>query len=362
MARARDIAFIRKLCGLNVPAQALVQSLLPALRVLIPSHSAGVFWVDPHGEMAGLYAERMLPPESMARYYERHYQKAREGFAAAFRDRASAPDPVSSYSFGKAEQQTEYFQDVMRPLDAYHVMYGVLSNGLAPFAQISFYRGRADRPFGRENADTLRDLLRYIASGLARQLSTADGNDASVVIEEQLGIVDASGTIVSAPESWHRLLRLAALSEVSPRNARHEAVTIEGFLRQVCSDSTRPHNGQWQLERASPWGRFALRAFRLPDARGRRADQIGLLIRREESRSVSLVRGTALADLSPQQREVAVLLAQGRSNREIAQEMGLTFNTASYHVKQVYARLEVNDRNAVGGRLLELAQMAAAAV
>ena len=94
MARARDIAFIRKLCGLNVPAQALVQSLLPALRVLIPSHSAGVFWVVPHGEMSGLYAERMLPPELMARYYERHYQKAREGFAAAFRERASAPDPV----------------------------------------------------------------------------------------------------------------------------------------------------------------------------------------------------------------------------------------------------------------------------
>jgi DNA-binding CsgD family transcriptional regulator len=149
---------------------------------------------------------------------------------------------------------------------------------------------------------------------------------------------------------------------VSPRNARHEAATIEAFLRQVCSNSTRPNGGQWQLERASPWGRFALRAFCLPDARGRRANQIGLLIRREESRSVSLVRGTGLADLSPQQREVAVLLAQGRSNREIAQAMGLTFNTASYHVKQVYARLEVNDRNAVGGRLLELAQMAAAVV
>jgi len=364
MARARDIAFIRKLCGLNVPAQALVQSLLPALRVLIPSHSAGVFWVDAQGEMVSLYAERMLPPEAMTRYYERHYQTAREGFASAFLHRALAPDPVSLHSFSKAEQQSEYFQDVMRPLDAYHVMYGMLANGPEAFAQIRFYRGRTDRGFGRDNADMLRGLLRYLAGGLARQLPATDGQDPSVVIEEHLGIVNANGTILSAPEPWHRLLRLAALSEVSPRNARNEASIIEGFLRQICNDSTRQNQQgeQWQLHRASPWGRFALRAFLLPDARGRRAGQIGLLIRREESRSISLVRGTGLADLSPQQREVAVLLAQGKSNREIAQEMGLTFNTASYHVKQVYARLEVNDRNAVSGRLLALAQLAAAAV
>jgi len=364
MARTRDIAFIRKLCALNVAPQALVQSLLPALRVLIPSHSAGVFWVDPQGEMVSLYAERMLPPDAMARYYERHYQRAREGFAIAFRERAAAQDPVSSHAFTNAEQQTEYFQDVMRRLDAFHVMYGVLTDGKDAFAQISFYRGRADRAFGRENADTLRELLRYVSVGLAQRAATIDSQDPSVVIEEHLGIVNADGMIVSAPESWHRLLRLVALSEVSPRNARNEASIIESFLRQSCEDATRrKQNGErWQLQRASPWGKFTLRAFRLPDARGRRADQVGLLIRREESRSVSLVRGTGLADLSPQQREVAVQLAQGRSNREIAQQMGLTFNTASYHVKQVYARLEVNDRNAVGAKLLELAQIAAAAV
>jgi DNA-binding NarL/FixJ family response regulator len=112
----------------------------------------------------------------------------------------------------------------------------------------------------------------------------------------------------------------------------------------------------------SAWGRFSVRAFRLPDAKGRRAEQIGLLIRREEPRSLSLVRGTGLSELSPQQREVALLLARGKSNREIADELGLSFNTASYHVKQVFARLDVNDRDAVGSKLLSLAQVAAAAV
>jgi DNA-binding CsgD family transcriptional regulator len=243
------------------------------------------------------------------------------------------------------------------------VMYGVLANGRDAFAQLSLYRGLADSPFTRENADALRELLRYVAPALLRSTPPpSDAHDASVVVEEHLGIVGGDGTIVSAPDAWRRLLRLAALSEVSPRNAAKEGARVAGFLRQLCDESSRRREdgAHWQLRRQSPWGQFAMRTFRLPDARGRRADQIGLLIRREESRSIALVRGSGLSDLSPQQREVALLLAQGRSNPEIAGEMGLTLNTASYHVKQVYARLDVHERNAVAAKLLALAQAAAA--
>src|SRR5262245_21520158 len=111
MPRVRDISFIRKLCGLGLPAQTVAQSLLPELRKLIPSHSAGVFWVDEHGEMASRYAERLLPPDAMAAYYEKHYAVSTESFADAFRRRAQDADPISCHSFGPAEQRTNYFRD-----------------------------------------------------------------------------------------------------------------------------------------------------------------------------------------------------------------------------------------------------------
>ena len=44
-------------------------SLLPSLRELVPSDSAGFFWVDARGEMSNLYAERMLPADVMALYF-----------------------------------------------------------------------------------------------------------------------------------------------------------------------------------------------------------------------------------------------------------------------------------------------------
>jgi len=363
MPRVRDISFIRKLCGLGLPPQTVAQCLLPELRKLIPSHSAGVFWVDQQGEMTSLYAERLLPPDAMAAYYEKHYAIKTESFSDVFRRRAQSADPVSYQSFSRAEQSTDYFRDVMQRLDAYHVLYGVLKDGTYPFAQVSFYRGVADKPFDGENAAALRSLLRYLATGLGARDSPSCSDEAAVVVEEDLGVVSPSGTMINAPETWYRLLRLAALAEVSPRHALKERDAIELFVQRVCeqlSPSKSRAIPPRELIHLTAWGRFVIRAFRLIDPMGRRADQVALLIRREEPSTLSLVRGTGVAALSPQQREVALLIVAGKSNREIADDLGLSFNTASSHVKQVYARLEVNERSAVARKLLHLAQSAAA--
>jgi DNA-binding CsgD family transcriptional regulator len=363
MPRTRDVSFIRKLCTLGLPPQTVAQSLLVELRKFIPSHSAGVFWVDQNGEMTSLYAERMLAPDAMAAYYDKHYAVKAESFSEAFRNRARRVDPVSHRSFSPAEQKTDYFRDVMRQLDAYHVLYGVIKDGARPLAQISFYRGRADKQFDTGSANTLRSLLRYLAIGLGAEAPSSIADGTAVVAEEDLGVVSTNGTIISASETWYRLIRLAALAEVSPRGAIREHEIVARFVADLCSklvpeQRTALQRGQAAHETA--WGRFVIRSFRLSDPKGRRANQVGLLIRREEPRSLSLVRGTGLAALSPQQREVALLIAGGKSNREIADELGLAFNTASSHVKQVYARLDVNERSAVAQKLLLLAQAAAA--
>ena len=358
MTRARDVAFIRKLCSLELAPQVLTQSLLPALRVLIPSHSAGLFWVDDRGEMTSLYAERMLPSDVMAAYYERHYRHAEEGFASAFRRRANASDAVTYHSFTREEQETDYFRDVLARLDAYHVLYGVLRNGKRPVAQISFYRGRTDHPFDAAAANTLRPLLGYISGVVERVPIAAQPQDGNVIVEESLGIVDAAGAVVSGTDVWLRLVRLAALAQVSPKDARQETREVSSFLRRIAdqvlafeADAAVRNEFAWD----TTWGRFTVHAFRLADQRGRRADQVGVVIRRAEPRTLALVRGVGLSPLSPQQREVALLLAKGRTNREIASALSMSLNTANYHVKQVYVRLAIKDRNAVAATLIELA-------
>jgi DNA-binding NarL/FixJ family response regulator len=48
--------------------------------------------------------------------------------------------------------------------------------------------------------------------------------------------------------------------------------------------------------------------------------------------------------LSPRLRQILTLIAQGRSNEEIAGELGLSPNTIKFHVHALYARLGVRNR------------------
>jgi DNA-binding NarL/FixJ family response regulator len=48
--------------------------------------------------------------------------------------------------------------------------------------------------------------------------------------------------------------------------------------------------------------------------------------------------------LTPRQRQVAALIAQGKSNREIAEELVVTLNTVEAHIKRIFARLGVSSR------------------
>ncbi|MDN5794787.1 MAG: response regulator transcription factor [Intrasporangium sp.] len=62
---------------------------------------------------------------------------------------------------------------------------------------------------------------------------------------------------------------------------------------------------------------------------------------------------TRRADLSPRQREILGLLAEGLSNREIARRVFLSEATVKTHLAHVYAKLDVEGRTAAVARARE---------
>jgi two-component system, NarL family, response regulator len=58
----------------------------------------------------------------------------------------------------------------------------------------------------------------------------------------------------------------------------------------------------------------------------------------------SLADRTPNSDLSPRERGVLTLMVHGKSNREIANELGITEATVKCHVSVILMRLEVHDR------------------
>ncbi|MDP8950600.1 MAG: response regulator transcription factor [Actinomycetota bacterium] len=65
-------------------------------------------------------------------------------------------------------------------------------------------------------------------------------------------------------------------------------------------------------------------------------------------------RAPALEALTPRELEVLQLLAQGKSNPQIAQELVISRLTAKTHVERIIRKLEVSDRTQAALRAIEL--------
>ena len=72
--------------------------------------------------------------------------------------------------------------------------------------------------------------------------------------------------------------------------------------------------------------------------------QLGVRVQRQEPMILRFVQAMGRLPLSPQQREIALMIAQGRSNQEIAEGLGVSGNTVAYHIKQLFLKLDVHDR------------------
>jgi LuxR family maltose regulon positive regulatory protein len=69
----------------------------------------------------------------------------------------------------------------------------------------------------------------------------------------------------------------------------------------------------------------------------------------ERQQPSAVLAATPLVEaLSPQEQRVLRLLAAGRSNREIANELVVSVNTVRTQVQSIYRKLDVNNRVAAG--------------
>jgi DNA-binding CsgD family transcriptional regulator len=337
---------LRQLCALMLPSKIVLPSLLQAARNVIPATHSAFFYCDSQGNMTNMYAERMLPPEAMARYYERHYRADSHAFSKAYLARVASSDPVSFRSVTTEEKKTDYFKEVLSVLEVEHVLYAIVrapAGTREAIGQLSLYRGPSDEPFDKDDAQALRDVLHYLSRALSDSNFAPVKVPAEQTAEEAMAVLTDSGEVIYSDAAWSRLVRLARGDRIAPPSARDEPKALREFLNGVMQSTRSSPNVLHRID--SPWGQFAFRQHKLDNARGEHAQ--ALIVSRLASDPVRLTEGASRLDLSPQQREVALMIALGSTNAEIAEKLDVSINTAGYHVKQVFAKLDVHDRGEV---------------
>lgn len=323
----------------------LLPSLLPVLRQLVPATHAGFFFCDERGSITNLYAERMLEPERMAGYHDQH-SNAR--FRRQYLERCAAADPLSRRSVDADERASAYYRDVLTPLGIEHFLYAIVRHRGRPLGQLSLYRGAGDAPFSHTDAQALASVLHYLGAALAVPAPPLAGARQDQVVEEGLAVLDeTTGVLLYADANWPRLVRLAHGNAIAPAQAMTERETLPRFVAAVLAAVVSAPNAEHLVR--TTWGQFAFRRHAVTGGDGQRA--VALLLSRLAAQPLRLAQGAAALGLSPQQREVAVLMARGLSNQEVASELGITVNTAGYHAKKVFERLGVHERSAIGGVL-----------
>jgi DNA-binding CsgD family transcriptional regulator len=183
--------------------------------------------------------------------------------------------------------------------------------------------------------------LRLGQDQLARQL-----------IEEELALAERFG----APRAIGVARRSAALLERGPAMEEGLRSAIELFTscgaRVEVAHTLVELGGAIRRAGRPVDAREALReALTVAEEIGAR--RFGRLAREELQRAGGRApaRGNGADELTPSERRVAELAAQGRTNREIANELFVTVKAVEWHLGNVYRKLDVRGRGQLAGAL-----------
>jgi DNA-binding CsgD family transcriptional regulator len=216
-----------------------------------------------------------------------------------------------------------------------------------------------DLTLGRPDAATNRLLPLSRGAG--------PGSDPIIALWSTPDLIEAAARAGRIAEVGARLDRYRAWARRSPARARRallarcEALAGRGVIREHFERSLAHADAQSPFEQARTellFGEWLRREREPSEARGhlrRAAEQFRVLGTRPwERRAEAELRATGqttrkrdpstLDDLTPQELQIAGLVASGMTNRQIAAQLYLSPRTIEYHLRKVFAKLGLASR------------------
>ncbi len=346
--RSATPAQIRRLCTLGLPMEGIVPALMRALCREAHCDAGVVLWFDAHGDIANLYASHLPAPAAVATWFgpPQEPETVSRPPAAAVPLRRSALVETCAGDDGDGRARPAMQPEPFCPHR--HLCGMVMPTGTslrrlccavhrhgAPVASLVLYRPAGTAPFSSEERIAVKAAGRYLS--LNGHSLPADTGAAMYRARGEQGFLlcDPDGRVLKASANGYQLLAQASGCAVNRRTVPDE---LERAGRRLVRRLLAEESLQTTTV-TNPWGLFRLRAFLDPNG------PQGVLIERIEHLLVRLIAAMWHLDLSVQQAEVLLLLAQGLCHDRIAERMGVSPNTADYHIRQLYAKLSAHTRN-----------------
>lgn len=363
--RTAGAALVRRLCNLGLPLEGIVPALMRALRREVPCDADVVLWFDAAGEIANLYAPGLPPPQALATWFKTGEGLADAPAAVVARapgavarrvvricggaDSGAATPPEAETALGlpgEIDCRHRHLCERAAPAGASSQrLCGTIDANAAPVAALTLYRSSAGPAFTADERVALRAACRYLSLNADVVPASSGAAAYRASGENALLLCERDGRIAKASSNGYALLAQVSGCPINRRTVGEELeYAWRERLRNLLSDLATPQARDARdpsrcATLINNWGLFRLCAFFQPDG------PIGVLIERVDHQLVRLTEAMMHLDLSVQQGEALLLLAQGYSHDRLAARIGVAPSTADYHIRQLYAKLGAHTRN-----------------
>ena len=356
MKHAAAIAHFRQLCCLNLDPQTLMPTVLQTLHDLIGSDSNGFYWSAQPGRITNVYLEEPMPSDISALYFNEFLNNPKRPDSAIQIRRVMKPGQVvgnSARLFPKAFYDTDKYNLIWRPLRRKWLLWAVVHDQHNNTHGITLRRLNGESPFSEQDEQRLAQLVPY----LSHVINASAHNGDRFVDHGQSGLIvmDQHAKVHYQSEEGQRLLLLAAHPTISSGTIdwqRYDVLPMQ--LRQLCarlSAISAGRSARPPLEIIeNRWGKFVFRAHRLNGA-GDEDSLIGIMIQHQVPLALKLMGNMRVLNLSVRQKDVCLLIAQGKSHSAIAARLDVSPTTVADHVHKIYDKLGVHSREALLTRL-----------
>lgn len=355
MKQSNALAYLRQLCCSGLSKEIVIPEFLRAVQTVLPSENNTFTGID----------EQLNPAYHIADFdiadlFE-HVSVIKANFVTPERSSHAAewfirhPVLTDSTVWDKSFYTSDLYNLVFRSDDQHHCLHAPVMQKCKPVGMLNLFRPRQQKPFDSHEQALFSRLLPYVAHAL----KAPDQQDIQYCENGSSGmmIMDRQGTMLYLSDEAKMLLALACHPTFTVDASSYE-VEVLAKLVQLCRNLQAAFRGQhvdppsWCYNGAN--GRFLFRAYWLNGQSHESGGLVGMTIEHQEPLVLKILRALQKMPLPPNQKEVALLLAQGVSSEKIGERLHIKLSTVKDHIVKIFTKLDIHHREELLPKLLVL--------
>lgn len=317
--------------------------VLDGLRALIPYESAAFFLVNPQSMQ---YIDPLFRDldRSWFKKYTDYYEGVDIYKKTVFAEEIPFVDRSSDYMDYRQWQKNEHRADFLLPQGIYHLSCLQIMEGGNMVGEISLHRNKRQEDFSKEEMEILLLLHEHISSSFSRiklicQRDFLLDLIKNVHLMENLGFIlmDKNFKVVNHNKAAAPLVRL------NGHGQGIFSILKEEFRSYLAKKTDLQLPGPLKTSHApSRHGDIKYRSVVFTDSSG---DPFLLAILDDAPGYGQSLCNLKEFNITNREREIAQLILVGKTNSEICSQLFISENTLKTHVKQLYSKLNIKNRN-----------------